>query len=215
MAVAPVSTGRFFDTVLSVLRGLAALSATDGLTVVYNEVMAKLQDLSNMLDSVKPFPSLPAQLAASLTPTALTLTVTPATAYVGDKVNFTGALSSQGKPLSERTITMLLNNADLLTVQTDANGQFQGTFQLPYLYISPMPMQAIYYPQGNDAGVYLAATSPITNLTVLFYTAKLTLQQNNTAYPGKESTVTGTFDYGNAPGLNPAASSILPRQCPC
>jgi hypothetical protein len=62
-----------------------------------------------------------------------------------------------------------------------------------------MPVQAIYYPQGNDAGVYLAATSPITNLTVLFYTAKLTLQQNNTAYPGKESTVTGIFDYGNAP----------------
>ena len=39
-----------------------------------------------------------------------------------------------------------------------------------------MPVQAIYYPQGNDAGVYLAATSPITNMTVLFYTAKLTLQ---------------------------------------
>jgi hypothetical protein len=96
---------------------------------------------------------------------------------------------------------MLLNNADLLTVQTDANGQFQGTFQLPFLYISQMPVQAIYYPQGNDAGVYLAATSPVTNLTVLFYTAQLTLQQNNTAYPGKESTVTGIFDYGNAPVL--------------
>ena len=179
---------------------IAALSATDGLTVVYNEVMAKLQDLSNMLDLLNRSPS-PAQLAASLTPTALTLTLAPSTAYVGDMVNFTGSLSSQGKPLSGRTITMLLNNADLLTVQTDANGRFQGTFQLPYLYISPMPMQAIYYPQGNDAGVYLAATSPITNLTVLFYTAKLTLQQNNTAYPGKESTVTGTFDYGNAPVL--------------
>ena len=92
----------------------------------------------------------PGQLATLLTPTALTLTVTPATAYVGDNVNFAGALSSQGQPLSGRTITLLLNNADLLTVQTDANGQFQGTFQLPYLYISPMPVQAIYYPQGNE-----------------------------------------------------------------
>jgi hypothetical protein len=176
--------------------------------------MAKLQNLSNMLallsrpmiptqlsglsNSSNPTPG---QLALLLTPTALTLTVSPATAYVGDTVNFTGALSSQGQPLSGRTITLLLNNADLLTVQTDANGQFQGTFQLPFLYISPMPVQAIYYPQGNDAGVYLAATSPITNLIVLFYSAKLTLQQNDTAYPGKESTVTGIFDYGSAPVL--------------
>ena len=179
---------------------IASLSSIEGLTVAYNEVTAKIQDLSSMLALLGRSPS-PAQLAASLTPTALTLTVTPATAYVGDNVNFAGALSSQGKPLSERTITMLLNNADLITTQTDAHGQFQGTFQLPYLYISPMPVQAIYYPQGNDAGVYLAATSPITNLTVLFYTAKLTLQQNNTAYPGKEWTVTGMFDYGNAPVL--------------
>jgi hypothetical protein len=191
---------------------IASLSATDGLTVAYNDVMAKLQNLSSML-ALLGRPMIPAQLsglsgssnptpgqlALLLTPTALTLTVAPATAYVGDMVNFTGALSSQSKPLSSRTITLLLNNADLLTVQTDVNGQFHGTFSLPYLYISPMPVQAIYYPQGNDAGVYLAATSPITNLTVLFYSAKLKLQQNNTAYPGKESTVTGIFDYGNAP----------------
>jgi hypothetical protein len=205
---------------------IASLSVTDGLTVAYNEVMAKLQNLSSML-ALLGRPMIPTQLSGSLTPgntgmtaaqiadltaaqqaallaslltpTALTLAVTPTTAYVGDSVNFTGNLSSQGQTLSGRTITLLLNNADLLTLRTDANGQFQGKFQLPYLYISPMPVQAVYYPQGNDAGVYLAATSPITNLTVLFYTAKLTLQQNNTAYPGKESTVTGIFDYGNAP----------------
>jgi len=200
---------------------IASLSATDGLTVAYNDVMAKLQNLSSMLallgrpmiptqlrglsNSSNPTPG---QLASLLTPTALTLTVTPATAYVGDTVNFIGTLSSQGKPLSGRTITLLLNNADLLAVQTNANGQFQGTFQLPYLYISPMPVQAIYYPQENDTGVYLAATSPITNLTVLFYSAKLTLQPNNTAYPGKESTVTGIFDYGNAPVLTQRSAQI-------
>jgi hypothetical protein len=197
-------TGTYLD--------IASLSATDGLMVAYNDVMGKLQNLSSML-ALLGLPMIPAQLsglsnssnptpgqlALLLIPTALTLTVIPATAYVGDTVNFTGALSSQGQPLSGRTITLLLNNADLSTVQTNAKGQFQGTFQLPYLYISPMPVQAIYYPQGNDTGVYLAATSPIKNLTVLFYSAKLTLQQNNIAYPGKESTVTGIFDYGNTP----------------
>jgi len=55
---------------------------------------------------------------------------------------------------------ILLNNADLLTVQTDTQGQFQGTFKVPYRYVPEIPVQAIYYPQGNDAGTYLAATSP-------------------------------------------------------
>jgi hypothetical protein len=213
-------TGTYLDIV--------SLSSDNGLTVAYNEIMAKIQQFSGMLDLLSR-PLIPSQLSGTLTPgntgltaaqiaaltaaqqaallasllksTTLTLSIDPQTAYVGDTVNFTGTLSSQGKPLSDRQITMLLNNADLLTIQTDAQGEFQGTFALPYLYISQMPVQAVYYPQGNDAGVYLAATSPVTNLTVLFYTAQLTLQQNNTAYPGKESTVTGIFDYGNAPVL--------------
>ena len=71
---------------------------------------------------------------------------------------------------------------------------------LPYLYISPMPMQAIYYPQGNDAGVYLAATSPITNLPCSFIPpTDIAAKQHGLS--GKKSTVTGTFDYGNAPVL--------------
>ena len=95
-----------------------------------------------------------------------------------------------------------------MTIQTDAQGEFQGTFQLPYLYISQMPVQAIYYPQGNDAGVYLAATSPVIKMTVLFYAAQLTLQVNNTAYPGKEAMLTGTFNYGDAPVLTQRTAEL-------
>jgi hypothetical protein len=95
-----------------------------------------------------------------------------------------------------------------LTIQTDAQGDFHGTFQLPYLYINQMPVQAVYYPQGNDAGVYLAATSPVIKMTVLFYTAQLTLQTNNTAYPGKEAMLTGTFNYGDAPVLQQRTAEL-------
>ena len=62
-----------------------------------------------------------------------------------------------------------------------------------------MPVQAIYYPAGTDAGIYLAATSPVVDMTVLFYTATLSLQVNGSAYPGKEAALTGTFDYDTAP----------------
>jgi hypothetical protein len=190
---------------------IAALSSTSGLTVEYNVVMAKIQQLLQMLGvlsrSLIPTQliglvnsnSTPEQIAAMLKPTQLTLTINPLTAYVGDNVNFQGALSSKGIPLPGRIITLLLNNADLLTVQTNAQGQFHGTFQLPYLYINQMPVQAIYYPQGDDAGIYVAATSPVVDMTVLFYTAQLTLQLDNTAYPGKEAMLTGTFDYGSDP----------------
>ena len=184
-----------------------SLPSDSGLKPVFDEVMAKIQQLSGMLNLLSHSPS-PAQLAASLTPTALTLAIDPVTTYVGDKVSFKGVLFSQGKPLLEREITLLLNNADLLTVHTDAQGQFQGTFQLPYLYIHQMPIQALYYPQGNDTGVYLAATSPVLTMTVLFYAAQLTLQMNNTAYPGKEVMLTGKFDYGDAPVLQQRMAEI-------
>ena len=177
---------------------IASLSSTSGLTQEYNVVMAKIQQLSSML-ALLSRPLIPPQLASLLKPTELTLMIDPLTAYVGDDVNFQGALSSKGVSLSGRTITLLLNNSDLLTVQTDAQGQFHGTFQLPYLYVNQMTVQAIYYPQGDDAGIYLAATSPVVNIITLFYTAQLTLQLTNTAYPGKTVTLTGTFDYGSDP----------------
>ena len=186
-----------------------SLPSDSGLKPVYDKVLTKIQQLSGMLDLLnRPLNPTPGQQAALLKPTELTLNLDPVTAYVGDEVSFEGTLSSKGAPLPERQITLLLNNADLLTVQTDAQGQFQNTFQLPYLYISQMPVQAIYYPQGGDAGVYLAATSPVTNLTVLFYVAQLTLQTNNIAYPGKEATLTGTFDYGNAPVLSQRTAEL-------
>jgi hypothetical protein len=177
---------------------IASLSSTSGLTQEYNVVMAKIQQLSSML-ALLSRPLIPPQLASLLKPTQLTLMIDPLTAYVGDSVSFNGTLSSQDLPLTGRTITLLLSNSDLLTVQTDAQGQFQGSFQLPYLYINQMPVQAIYYPQGDDAGIYIAATSPVVNINVLFYTAQLTLQLNNIAYPGKEVTLTGIFDYGSNP----------------
>jgi len=174
---------------------IGSLPSDSGLKPVYDEVMTKIQQLSGMLDLLsRPLIS---ELAGLLKPTELTLSIDPQTAYVGDEVSFKGTLSSKGAPLPERQITLLLNNADLLTVQTDAQGQFQGSFHIPFLYIDQMPVQAVYYPQDNDAGVYLAATSPVLTMTVLFYAAQLTLQMNNPVYPGKEAMLSGTFNYAD------------------
>jgi hypothetical protein len=203
-----------------------SLPADSDLASVYNQVLAKIQELTNMLMLLSR-PLIPAQFSGALTPgntglttaqiaaltvvqqaailtsllksTALTLTVNPTTAYVGDAVNFSGTLSSAGQALADRQITLLVNNANILTVQTNNQGQFQGSFELPYLYINQMPVQVIYYPAGTDAGTYLAATSPMINMNVLFYTATLSLRVNGNAYPGKAAALTGTFNYGTAP----------------
>jgi hypothetical protein len=178
-----------------------SLSSDNGLKLVYNEILTRIQQLSRMLNTVSlsPFPS---EMVASLKTTALTVNFDTDTAYVGDTIGFTGGLSSQGSPLSERQVALLVNNVELVTVQTDAQGQFQGTFQLPYLYVNQISIQAVYYPEGNDVGTYLAGTSLVLNMKVLFYTTQLTLKVNGPSYPGKDTMITGTFDYGNAPILS-------------
>jgi hypothetical protein len=173
---AVLDTGKYLN--------MDSLLSDNGLKLVYSEILTQIQQLSLMLNTVSLSP-FPADLVASLTTTALTMNVDSGSAYVGDTIGFTGILSSQGAPLSERQVTLLVNNVELVSIQTDSQGQYEGTLQLPYLYVNQMPIQAVYYPEGNDAGIYLAGTSMVINVSVLFYTAQLTLKVNGPAYPGK------------------------------
>jgi hypothetical protein len=134
-----------------------------------------------------------------LNPTELTLTITPQEAFVGNDVAFEGTLPSQGKPLADRQITLLLNSANYLTATTDAEGHYQGQLKIPYLYIPKMEAQALYYRLEADNGHYLGASSPAVQLRILFYQAKVSLQAAQPAYLGKNTAVTGSFDYGTDP----------------
>ena len=141
----------------------------------------------------------PEEIAALLLPTALTLEIDPAAAFVGDEITFWGTLTAGGQPLAGREIVLLYNNASLLTLRTDGSGYYRGTFRLPYVYASPAGVQAVFYPAGSDAGTFLAAVSPLREITVLFYEGYLELQAGHPAYPGKTTVLTGVFDYAAAP----------------
>ena len=52
-------------------------------------------------------------------------------------------------------------------------------------------------------GVYSSSLSPSVSLKVLFYSALLTLKTDTNAYPGKETSIVGEFDYGQSPALDP------------
>jgi len=79
----------------------------------------------------------------------------PLNGICGRPNNVSGGAVSRRYTASGREITILFNNAVLLTAQTGSSGQYGGTFPLPYLYVHTAQVQAIYYPTGSDAGTYL------------------------------------------------------------
>ncbi len=146
----------------------------------------------------------PEQLAKKpLLQTQLTLTITPTEAFVGDTIKVEGFLSSDGNPLGNRQVNILLNSLQSLTVSTDLQGHYISDIQVPYWYIPEIQIQSLYYPSSDDVGVYSSALSTSVPLKVLFYEASLSLSPDMNSYPGKETTITGQFDYGQSPELNP------------
>lgn len=131
--------------------------------------------------------------------TEMTLSFQPAEAFVGDYIKVQGTLSSEGLPMGNRQVYILLNGSQYLAATTDAQGHFVLPLQVPYWYIPTIQVQGLYFPQGADTGVYESSLSAVSPLKVLFYTATLTVNTEANAYPGKNTTVTGQFDYGTNP----------------
>ncbi|MFC2056395.1 DUF4129 domain-containing protein, partial [Chloroflexota bacterium] len=125
--------------------------------------------------------------------------IQPRIAFVGDYIRFEGVLASKGKPLAGRKIDILLDSSRYITVKTDPLGYYQGMLRVPYWYVQEIDLQALYYPQEEDIGAYLASISPVINLKVLFYEAELEISVEDKVYLGLETTVTGRFDYGESP----------------
>jgi hypothetical protein len=134
--------------------------------------------------------------------TALTLNIFSNSAFVGDSVRFSGRLSSNGEPLAGKKIDILLNKSTYITAITDAQGVLQGELQIPFWYFPQLAIQAIYYPRGDDIGLYLGSASPTVDLHLLYYSTDLSVRADNPAHPGREASVYGVFDYGQSPSVN-------------
>jgi hypothetical protein len=132
-------------------------------------------------------------------PTGLSLEAEPQSAFVGEEITFHGRLTSQGQPLAERPVVILLEKSEAITVRTDAGGYYRGKLALPYRYTEEIELQAVYHPQDRDTGVYLGSTSPVVKISVLFFSAQLDIRVEGPAYPGREAVVHGMFDYGTSP----------------
>ncbi len=188
-------------------RELKVSSAPEGsdLRASYDEVLDRINKIRKMLSSDKEMLTnllLGTKPTEMLKPTEVTLQIEPPVAFVGDNIRFEGKLSSQGKPLAGREVAILLDGSRYVTGKSDAGGYYQGTLQVPYQYVPELDLQALYYPQDEDIGLYVASTSPVTKLKVLFYEAELKIVVEDKAYPGLETMVAGRFDYAQSPAPN-------------
>ncbi len=170
------------------------------LKISYHEVLDRIERIREMLSlfgKVVEVSQVPVD--ELLRSTRISLSLEPMAAFVGDNVSFQGTLTSGQELLAGRNVEILLNNSVYITVQTDASGRYQGAFKTPYWYRPELDVQALYYPRGNDKGVYLASLSPVVRLQVLFYPAKLEIKLEAKAYPGRETSLSARYDYGDAP----------------
>ncbi|MCJ7744233.1 MAG: DUF4129 domain-containing protein [Dehalococcoidales bacterium] len=175
-------------------------SAPEGsdLKISYQEVLDRIDRIREMLSLFGKVVEV-SQVPVGELLTRISLSLEPMTAFVGDNVSFQGTLTSGQEPLTGRNVEILLNSSVYITVQTDASGRYQGAFKIPYWYRPELDAQALYYPRGNDKGVYLASLSPVVKLQVLFYPAELEIKLEAKAYPGRETSLSVRYDYGDAP----------------
>ena len=164
----------------------------------YDELLDRIDRIREMLALYEEFLQMVITLE-EFRETDVTLEIQPTIAFVGDNIRFEGALTSEQGPLAGREVDILLNSSRHITVQTDAYGNYQGSLQVPYRYVPELDLQALYYPRGEDIGLYLASLSPVIKLEVLYYVAELVIAVENQAYPGLETIISGRFDYGQSP----------------
>ncbi len=125
-----------------------------------------------------------------LIPTELSLSITPASVFVGDSITASGRLTGDGSPMANRNLTFLLDN-EPLTVTTDLNGWYATNITIPYKYVSTMTLNAVYTPVGDDIGTYLACKSPLVVVNTSFYSTLLEVSALETAHPGLPITISG------------------------
>ncbi|MCX6003245.1 MAG: hypothetical protein NTX46_02255, partial [Chloroflexi bacterium] len=177
--------------------GVSSASAGSSLRAAYDDVLDRITKIENLLGT---YENILASINTSqpLIPTEVTLSAAPGVVFVGDDIVVSGILKSEGGFLAGREVAILINNSQCLTTKTDVNGYYRATLAVPYWYVAEMKIQALYYPQDADIGVYLASLSPEVKLNVLFYEANLTIELAPKAYPGLKTTVSGKFDYGES-----------------
>lgn len=131
-------------------------------------------------------------------PTELTLEIDPSEAWVGDTVVVSGKLTSteeEEKPLPEKKIAVISDDEVIATLNTDTNGFYQGTVNIPYLYTPEITIQAMYIPEGEDKSKYQSCYSDSVDMNISFHQTQLQIEVPERAYPELPIKISGKITY--------------------
>lgn len=126
-----------------------------------------------------------------LMPTEVSLTINPVSVFMGDNVTASGRLTSDGRPLAGREVTLIARNKSVTTVITGIDGSYSTSIEVPREYTSEKTFTATYEPSGDDKGKYLACHSQPVTIRTMFYRTLLELPASRVAYPGLAFTING------------------------
>ncbi len=181
--------------------GAFAASATNQLKQAYDRLANSLHRLKLLSDDLNKLRQNLAEKYMTqeirLSPTELSLSANQATIFVGDSIIASGKLHSNGKPLFQKELTILLDEKPLLSVTTDSDGSYKTDITLPYQYVPDMTLNAEYVPSVPDIDTYLASQSPPAVINTMFYTTMLEVSAPETAHPGLPFTISGQISSTN------------------
>ena len=200
-------------TTLSQQLGVFAASAQSKVTQAYDSLQSILQRLSDLINEyhtlLQQTSNQRETRAKQLVPTALTLNLNTASAFVGGTIATSGVLTSDGQVLPHRGVSLLLSGSQVATATTDSSGHFSAVLTVPYTYVPVMTVQALYAPTGNDANIYFAALSPALQINVIFYSTELQVSAPPVAYPGLPLTVSGSIILQGGGSLSNRTARLL------
>lgn len=174
--------------------GVFAAPATSMIRQAHTRLENSLERLRQLIDELnKLYESLAEKQkiqAMKLVPTELSLSITPASVFIGDTITASGRLSSSGKPLGNRRLTLTLDN-NPIAATTANDGSYFTSITIPYKYVTTMTLKTQYEPSLDDTGIYLASHSQPAIINTMFYPALLEVSAPETAHPGLPITVKG------------------------
>jgi hypothetical protein len=209
VANAQILLGDLKDATLTTSQrlGVFATSADSKLQQAYSQlqsILLRLLDLINQYHNLLQRTNQKAEeiKAENLEATTLTLTLNATKCFVGEYVSASGVLTSKGKALENREITLSLDGNQSATAKTDSNGSYQTQIRIPPKYVASVAVNALFTPLDNDRSSYLASLSATINVQVLFYKILLNVSAPTAGYPGLSLTISGNVTAENREPLN-------------
>ncbi len=198
VAKAQILLGDLEDATLTISQrlGVLATPAESKTRQAYAELQGMLDRLKDLIDQYYNLLERANQRfedveSENLTPTTVTLRLNASSCFVGETISAAGTLSVNGGTMAGRAVTLLLDDKEVATVTTQADGSYHAAIMIPHKYVSSMSLKTVFSPSGNDRGMYLGSSSSTAKLEVLFYRTALDVSVANIAYPGLSLTVKG------------------------